>query len=60
MGGAFQVDSRFCEGLLTLKSFPKVLVGFQKFWAETFNMLCSHVRFTSCLGIPITAQKHFI
>ena len=45
------ISSRFHEGLLTLKSFPKVSVGFQKFWAETSGMLCSHDRFTSCLGI---------
>ena len=37
--------SRFHEGLLTLKSFPNVLVGFQEFWSETFCMLCSHDRF---------------
>ena len=33
------------------EKFPKVVVGFQKFWAETFSMRCSHVRFTPCLGI---------
>ena len=43
--------ARFHEGLLTVKSFPNVLVGFQMFWAETFSMLCSYDRFTSCLGI---------
>ena len=32
--------------------FPKALVGFQKFSAETFGMfcLCSHDRFTLCFG----------
>ena len=34
-------DSHFHEGLITLKSFPNVLVGFEEVWAEAFSTLCS-------------------
>ena len=36
-----------CERLLTMQSFPNALVGFQKFWDDTFSMLCFYDRFTS-------------
>ena len=47
----FYYNGHFHEGLLTLKSFPNVSVGIEKFSMKNCSMLCSYGRFVSCLGI---------
>ena len=48
------------EGVLTLKSFWNVLIGFQKCWAEAFSMFCSYDRSIPCFYILAVFTKDYL